>query len=166
MITIRYLHIFWEQFYQPISDESTDKPQEETTKWSEISKKLTWKNQLDVFEFHDQTALYDEVKKKASAWFHVTYDPWMKHMKKNSRNTIANRNMHANNQQTEQHQQSKELFSFAWLVYPVLLKIFDEKENDSKNDTELTEKKKKKKKKNKKKNKKKDPSIPSNNNNR
>ncbi len=126
-------------------------------KWTDISKKLTWKNQLDTFEFHNQTTSFEEIKKKASAWFRITYEPWMIYVKKNRKN--KNKNMPTNNQQVEEQQQFKGLFSFAWLAYPVLLKIFNEKENDSKNNTES----KKKKKKNKKKDKKKDSSIPLNN---
>jgi hypothetical protein len=160
LIIFRYMRIFWEQFYQPRSDGSTDEPEVETEKWAEISKKLTYKNQLDIYEFHHQTMSNDEVKKKASAWFHVTYDPWMKYMNKNSRSTMRNPNMAANGHETEKQQRFKGLFSFAWLVYPVLLKIFDEKENNSKNDTELKQKKKKKRK-----NKKKNSPVPANNNN-
>ncbi len=160
LIIIRYLRIFWEQFYQPRNSESTDEPQEETTKWSEISKKLTWKNQFDVLEDHDQITSFDEVKKKASAWFHVTYDPWIKYMKKNGRSSMKNRHMSTIDHRTEKEQRFKGLFSFAWLIYPVLLKIVNQKEDDSMNDAES--KKKRKKKKN---NRKKNSSVPPHNNN-
>ena len=128
-ISIRYLRLFWQQFYQP-----TDESEEETTKWSEISKKLTWKNQLDIFEYYKRGNLYDEVKKKASAWFQITYEPWITYVKKNRKNKPEN-----------QQERFKGLFSFAWLVYPVLLEIFDEKRNDPMNNTKSKKKKKKNK---------------------
>ncbi len=140
----RYLRDFWEEFYQPV-----DEQQKDTVKWSEISKELTWRNQFELFECrNNESTSCEEVKKKASAWFHVTYDPWIKYMKKNKKNTTNNRNAHGNNYESEKQQRFKDLFSFAWLIYPVLLKIFDEKENNPNNDTELKKKKKKKKKKN------------------
>jgi hypothetical protein len=154
---IRYLRLFWQEFYQ-----STDEPEEEEedVKWSEISKKLTWKNQLEIFEYHNQTKSYEEVQKKASAWFRITYEPWMKYVKKNRKNKKKNKNRLINNQQAEQQERFKGLFSFAWLVYPVLLEIFKEKEKDANNNTESKKKKKKKKK-----NKTKDSPVSSNNNN-
>jgi len=70
---------------------------------------------------------------------------------KKYRKDKKNKHMNMNNQQTEQQQYFKGLFSFAWIVYPVLLKIFDEKNEDLENMKESNKKKKKKKKKNKKK---------------
>jgi hypothetical protein len=140
LMIISYLRIFWEQFYKPTSDESTDETQEESTEGSEILKKLTWKNQLERLEYHDRMMFYDEVKKKASAWFHVTYEPWIIYMKKNNRNKMKNRGNFTNNQQAEQ-QRFRGLFSFAWIVYPVLLAIFTEKkEQDSMNSTKSKKK--------------------------
>ncbi|CAF3656841.1 unnamed protein product [Rotaria sordida] len=109
VIQDKYLRLFWEEFY-PLTDES----QEEKTKWSEISKKLTWKNQLDVFEYYNQIASLDEAKKKASAWFHITYQPWIIHIKKYQKNKNKKQKPFPNNQQTEQPTQFKGLFSFAW----------------------------------------------------
>jgi hypothetical protein len=101
---------------------------------------LTWKNQLDLFEFHNQPASFGEVKKKASAWFRITYERWMIYIRKSQKNKNKNRN----NQQEEQHEQFKGLFSFAWVVYPVLLDIFNE--NEPMNNTESTRRKQKKRK--------------------
>lgn len=123
-------------------------------KWSKVSKKITWKNQLNGFP-HDDTETLEEVKKKASAWFRVTYEPWILYMKK-YRKDKKKKQTNMNNQQTRQQQQQREyfkgLFSFAWIVYPVLLEIFDEKNE------EFQAKKETKKKKKKTKNKKKDQS--------
>ena len=65
----RYLALFWQEFYQ-----STAESEEETVEWSKISKKITWKNQLDVFEYQPSSSSSEEVKQKASAWFRVTYN--------------------------------------------------------------------------------------------
>jgi hypothetical protein len=135
----RYLRLFWQEFYQ-------SEDEEEEVKWSEISKELTWKKQIRVLEFHNLTASFEEVKKKASAWFRVTYEPWMIYIKKYQKNKNKTRNIPPNNQQEEEHEQFKGLFSFAWVVYPVLLDIFSE--NEPMNNTE-TKKKKKKKRRNK-----------------
>ncbi len=104
---------------------------------------------MDIFEFYKKTKLNDEVKEKASAWFRITYEPWIAYVKKIRKN-----------KQENQQERFKGLFSFAWLVYPVLLEIFDEKRNDSKDNTEP------KKRRRKKKNKGKDLPILSNNSNR
>ncbi len=135
-VFFRYLRLFWQEFYQ-----SSD---EEEVKWSEISKKLTWKNQLDVFEYDNRTASFEEVKKKASAWFRITYEPWMIYIKKNQKNKNKNRNIPPNNQREQQHEQFKGLFSFAWVVYPVLLDIFSE--NQPMNNTKSNRRKQKKRK--------------------
>jgi hypothetical protein len=139
------LRIFWEQFYKPTSEDSADESQEETTNWSEVSKKLTWKNQLERLEYNGRMMAYEEVKKKASAWFNVTYEPWMTYMKKNNRNKMKNRDWPRHNHQAEEQQRFKGLFSFAWIVYPVLLAIFKEKnEQDEMNNMESKKRKKNK----------------------
>jgi hypothetical protein len=89
---------------------------------------------VDIFEFYKKTKLYDEVKEKASAWFRISYEPWITYVKKIRKNKPEN-----------QHERFKGLFSFAWLVYPILFEIFDEKKNDPKNNTESKKKRRKKK---------------------
>ncbi len=85
------------------------------------------------------------MKKKASAWFKTTYEPWMIHIKKNRKNPKKNRNMVTTDEREEKqvHQRYNGLFSFAWVIYPVLLRIFQEKEDDPKNNTQSKKKKKK-----------------------
>ncbi|CAF4753912.1 unnamed protein product [Rotaria sp. Silwood1] len=146
VIQEKYLRLFWEEFYQ-----LTDESQEETAKWSDISKKLTWKNQLDLYQFHNEMILPDELKKKASAWFHITYDPWIIHINKYQKNKKKKQNKFPNDQQTEQPTRFQGLFSFAWLIYPVLLKIFDENQKNASETTVSNTKRKNKKKKNKRK---------------
>ena len=72
-------------------------------------------------------------------------------MKKKRKNQRKNRNMPGTNHPGEGQWQERftGLFSFAWLVYPILLKIYGETEDNSNNDTEPEKKKKKKKKKRK-----------------
>ena len=118
---VRYLRLFWEEFYQ-----SNDESDEEKEKWIEVSKKLTWKNQTIMFEKHYQMPLLDEVKKKASAWFGVTYGPWMKYAKKKQRDMNKRQTIPINNQEVQTQSRFNRLFSFAWLVYPVLLEIYNE----------------------------------------
>ena len=134
----RYLHLFWQEFYQSEQEEVT---------WSTISEKLTWKNQLDLLEFHLTAPPFEEINKKASAWFRVTYEPWMAYMKRKQKNQPDGQG-----QRTVQDRY-RGLFSFAWLVYPVLLKIFQEREDTCNNDRGVKRKRKPKKtmKKNKKK---------------
>jgi hypothetical protein len=59
---------------------------------------------------------------------------------------FRNNHQGENQPQQQQHQRFKGLFSFAWLVYPVLLRIFEEREDDSNNNTGPRKKKKKNKK--------------------
>jgi hypothetical protein len=129
------LRVFWEQFYQIVDDES----KEETSKWSLASKNLKWDNQFTLFEFHNKIESdMKEVKKKASAWFRVTYNPWIAYIRQNNKTK--------NQRQSEAQQwQFRELFSFAWLVYPVLLNIFEEKQKDAMSNKESKKRKKKKK---------------------
>ena len=82
------MRLFWQPFYQ-----STGESEEESIEWSEISKKLTWKNQVDIFEYYKQGSLYEEIKKKASAWFRIAYEPWIIYMKK-SRKAKRETNSH------------------------------------------------------------------------
>ncbi|CAF1676730.1 unnamed protein product [Rotaria magnacalcarata] len=121
VIQEKYLHLFWEEFYQV-----TDESQDEQVKWSEVSKQLTWKGQIDVLTFNDKESVLEEAKKKASAWFRVTYQTWIIQINKYRKSQKNKPNTLTNNQQTEEPKDFKELFSFAWIVYPVLLEIYDE----------------------------------------
>ena len=78
--------------------------------------------------------------KKASAWFRVTYQclsDQIKKKKKKRRNRRRKNRIENNQQQRQQQQNQKSqnrnnlqlLFSFAWIVYPILMKIYDEKQN-------------------------------------
>lgn len=97
----KYLHIFYKDIYEDLA-----KKNEEIRSWSETSKDLSWKKQLNWFEFHTKTdfSIDNELAKKASAWFTVTYNP----------------------EQKKHSIETQPLFSFAWIVYPILMKIFDE----------------------------------------
>lgn len=87
----------------------------------------------------------DEIKKKASAWFHITYEPWRTYVRKN-RELNKNKPKRASNHEKEKQLEGfKELFSFAWIVYPVLFEIFDINNRDS----TIANQSKKKKQKNK-----------------
>lgn len=122
---IRYLRLFWEQFYVT-KDESSHEG--EGKKWSDRLKQLTWKNQLDKFEFEGEQGLVEEVKKKASAWFRVTYEPWIFQINKYKKKQGKNLKQITNQQQKEDSNDFKPpLFSFAWIVYPVLLDMCDER---------------------------------------
>lgn len=83
---------------------------------------------------HHTTPPYEEIDKKASAWFRVTYEPWMGYMKRKQTKAGS----------THEHEGTQDryrgLFSFAWLVYPVLLKIFQEREDTLNNDRSLKRK--------------------------
>lgn len=106
----RYLHIFYEKVYRDANDR-----QEliQTLSWSDAAKKLTWKNQLDWFHSHIRTKITNgsKIAKKASAWFRVTYE-WLNQ-----------------NRETQDQYTVPPLLSYAWIVYPVLMKIYDEKNN-------------------------------------
>jgi hypothetical protein len=129
------LRIFYEEVYHHANDEQQ---LIEIVPWSDVSKKLTWKNQLDWFTFYNKIEITDdsEVAKKASAWFRVTYK-WLNKQtkqseKKKKKRNRKRKNRMANNQQQNQKPQAQykfqPLFSFAWIVYPVLMKIYDEKQ--------------------------------------
>jgi hypothetical protein len=105
---------------------------------------LTWKNQLDWITFYTKTEVTNdsEIAKKASAWFRVTYK-WLnnqtkKQSKKRKKRNRKRKNRMANNQRQNQDRQDpykpQPLLSFAWIVYPVLMHIYDEKQKL--NDTE------------------------------
>lgn len=96
--------------------------------WSKISKELTWKRQLELLKHHDRESHLEEVKKKASAWFRVTYEPWMTYLKKKQKKSSQTRQPIRPEGEPRQ-EQYKGFFSFAWLAYPVLLKILAEKED-------------------------------------
>jgi hypothetical protein len=120
----RYLHIFYEEIYHRAMHE-----QEliEETSWSEASKKLTWNNQLDWLSFYNKNEITNstEIAKKASSWFHVTYK-WLNNQTKDKRNRKRKHRTVNNHQQISQR-----LLSFAWIVYPILMKIYDDKRNSN-----------------------------------
>ncbi|CAF1184734.1 unnamed protein product [Rotaria sordida] len=126
VIRDKYLTLFWKEFYQV-----TDESDEEKVSWSEISKKLSWKNQVDIYEYYNQMTLSDAVKQKASAWFHTTYESWIKRIETYRKIKNKKQNKSMDNQRTKQFTRFNELFSFAWLVYPVLLEIYTEDEKVS-----------------------------------
>ena len=97
---------------------------------------MNWANQIGYYDFITKQGINDEIKKKASAWFRVTYDPWIAYVKKSRKK-----------RQEDVHHRYEGLFSFAWIVYPVLFSIYDMNKSDPGYD--MKNKKKKKKKKNK-----------------
>jgi hypothetical protein len=126
------LHIFYKEVYHHANDE-----QEliETVPWSDVSKKLTWKNQLDWFTCYTGIKITNgsEIAKKASAWFRVTYERLNNQTKQSrkKRNRKRNNRMENNQQQNQEVQDPykvRRLYSFAWIVYPVLMKIYDDKQ--------------------------------------
>lgn len=137
-LMFRYLHIFWREFYESEYSEATDgvpnegedeEEQSETSRWSAVSKKLTWKNQYDSFGYTGrQGACGEKVKQKASAWFRITYEPWTRYVRQMDRDNNAHIRKYP------------EFFSFAWLVYPVLLDIYQEKHPDSEDEFRVTKK--------------------------
>ncbi len=116
----RYLRIFYDEIYHHAMDKHE---LIEETSWSEASKKLTWHNQLHWFSFYNTNEINtgSEIIKKASAWFRITYK-WLDNQTKKKRNRKRK-----NRKQNNHQQKSQQLLSFAWIVYPVLMKIFDEK---------------------------------------
>ena len=124
----RYLHIFWEPFFQSEELNDNDGATGATSRWSTASKKLSWNTQMQLLENDNELrACEEEIKKKASAWFRVTYEPWMIHLRRHSRmNTRSAAGSDPPNQQ-------RQLFSFAWLVYPVLFSIFQGRTISTKN---------------------------------
>jgi hypothetical protein len=119
----RYLRSFYEEIYHREMDKQELM---EEKSWSEASKKLTWHNQFHWFSFHskNEITINSEIAKKASAWFCVTYK-WLVNQTKMKRNT--KRMNRDNNNHTTIQQKYHGLLSFAWIVYPILMKIFDEK---------------------------------------
>jgi hypothetical protein len=125
-------------FYEDIYHHANDRDQLiESVQWSDVLKKLTWKNQLDLFTYCSKNEITNdsEVCKKAAAWFRVTYK-WLnnqaKRSKKNKKRNRKRKNRMANNQRQNQERENRykpqPLFSFAWIVYPVLMQIYDEKQ--------------------------------------
>ncbi|CAF2120252.1 unnamed protein product [Rotaria magnacalcarata] len=141
VIQEKHLHLFWEEFYQV-----TDESQDEQVKWSEASKKLTWKSQIDTLEFYEKLSVMEEAKKKASAWFHATYEPWIIKINKYRKSQKKKPSLFTNNQQTEEPKRFDDLLSFAWIVYPVLMKIYEETQNNAESNSKRKKKKKNKEK--------------------
>ena len=102
----------------------------ENIQWSDVSKQLIWKNQLDLFAFSNQTEITNdsEIMKKASAWFRVTYKWLHSQMKKIRTNNKRKRKNRMPNTQQQGPNKPQPLLSFAWIVYPVLMKIYDNKQ--------------------------------------
>jgi hypothetical protein len=117
---VRYIQMFWQDFYQsPKENEELD-----LLVWQKAATQLTWHNQLDLADFYDKH--FNHVECKASAWFYVTYEEELHN------NEIV-------------VQQSDRLYSFAWLVYPVLLHIYDRCRDDSETSFVIRRTKRKKK---------------------
>ncbi|CAF3867800.1 unnamed protein product [Rotaria sp. Silwood1] len=121
----KYLRLFWEEFYQITKDDENTNQENDIVIWKEVAKHLKWKNQLDLLEFYKNNVNRNEVYKKASAWFLVTYKSWIQLIKQTKQKAKKLKNI--NNNQQQQH--FRGLFSFAWLVYPVIFQIFDEQNN-------------------------------------
>jgi hypothetical protein len=120
----RYIRYFWQEFYQ-----STQEDEESSLQlWQTVSRKLTWRNQLEVADKNSKYSV--EVEKKASAWYHVTYEQLV------SRLIRKNQMIRTND----------DLFSFAWIAYPVLFRIVDEKTSWGTNISDKDKAKKNKKK--------------------
>ena len=123
----RYLRIFYDEIYHHAMHK-----QEliEEVSWVEASKKLKWSNQLHWFSHHSKNEITtaSEIAKKASAWFRVTYKWLGNQTKKNEKKKKKRKNPKKNIQQ-QLHSQRKfqRLLSFAWIVYPILIKIYDDK---------------------------------------
>ncbi len=98
--------------------------------WVDISKKLTWKRQLDWFTFYHKIEITNdsEIAKKASAWFRVTYQWLYNQLKQNENKKIKRDRTTTDNERIQQQNQlrSQRFLSFAWIVYPILMKIYDE----------------------------------------
>lgn len=130
---IRYLRNFYEEIYHQANEKGELR---HPIAWTEASKELKWQNQLNWYSFlnKDETTNTSEIMKKASAWFRVTYK-WISNKLEAKK---KGRNRKRKNRMTDQQQQNQELknrkksqpfCSFAWIVYPVLLEIYDEKQN-------------------------------------
>ncbi|CAF0923174.1 unnamed protein product [Rotaria sordida] len=119
----KYLRLFWEQFYQITKKEENTDQENKIVIWKEIAKYLTWKNQLTSLEYYRSDLNRNEIYKKASAWFLVTYKSWIQLIKYNRQKDKKIKN-------TDNNQQHfRGLFSFAWLVYPIIFQIFDQQKN-------------------------------------
>ncbi|CAM4955855.1 unnamed protein product [Rotaria socialis] len=112
----KYIQIFWQEFYQLSMEDENVEPDF----WKKVSQQLSWHNQLVVADYYEKHSIY--VEQKASAWFYVTYKEEL------------------NNHGDMTNQQGR-LYSFAWLVYPVLLHIYDCHRNDDKTSFEIRHKK-------------------------
>ncbi|CAF1156330.1 unnamed protein product [Rotaria sordida] len=115
----KYIQLFWQEFYQLCMKNEDIEPQI----WQEITQKLSWHNQLVLADFYETHSIY--VEQKASAWFYVTYKEEL------------------NNDGNMTNQQNR-LYSFAWLVYPVLFHIYDHHHNDDNISFEIRHKKRNK----------------------
>jgi hypothetical protein len=62
--------------------------------------------------------------KKASAWFQVTYK-WLNNQTKPIKMNSKRKNPAINNQEQQYRYKYQPLLSFAWIVYPILMKIYD-----------------------------------------
>ncbi len=114
-------------FYDEIYHRAMDKQELiEEKSWSEASKKLTWHNQLHWFLFYNKNEITtgSEIVKKASAWFRITYR-WLDNQTSKERD--RKRKNRGQNDHQKDEQKSQGLQSFAWIVYPVLMKIVDDK---------------------------------------
>ena len=91
--------------------------------WSDVTKKLTWQNQLTLFEFYIgyEITKNNEIMKKASAWFRVTYK-WLIGEKRSKKKSQRKR------RRPEENNNQQRFLSFAWIVYPVLMEIYDKHE--------------------------------------
>ncbi|UJR07128.1 hypothetical protein I4U23_011416 [Adineta vaga] len=120
VIQDKYLHIFYEELYQ----HAFDKGQlNEDFQWSDVFKKLNWKNQFNLFEYYnkDQITNENEIMKKASAWFYVTYKWFIDQIESSKKS----KKRHRKRQKPNENNQQPSFFSFAWIVYPVIMEIYD-----------------------------------------
>ena len=108
LLHLRYIQHFWQEFYLPSrSAESALEEQEPSARlWQTVSSQLTWHNQLECADFHQKHPT--QVDQKGSAWFYVTYQERRK-------------------KKPAAENKREEFFSFAWLIYPVLFHIYDER---------------------------------------
>lgn len=118
--SVRYIRLFWRKFYQlPQENEESD-----PLVWQKAAKQLTWHNQLELAGFYQKHC--DGIEHKASAWFYVTYKDEL------------------NNHQPTTNQNDR-LYSFPWLVYPILLHIYDRHCEDDETDLTILVTKRRKK---------------------
>ncbi|CAF3858814.1 unnamed protein product, partial [Rotaria magnacalcarata] len=115
----KYIQIFWQEFYQLSKEDENIEPDF----WKKVSRQLSWHNQLVLADYYEKHSIY--VEQKASAWFYVTYKEEL--------------NNHGN-----MTDQQGRLYSFAWLIYPVLFHIYDYHRNDDKTSFEIRHKKRNK----------------------